>query len=257
MTEHQIAQPITAHYIRYYTQYFHPKTFRGMGILGVAIRFLNWVRYWVETIVQRMVLSALVRSAKRDGVEFPRSKARATVRRFWEDVDREDAYIRGEVSDEEAVEDLRIRHGVDPKSFRYLFGKSTTSHQDAAPEDTNVPVVEGEEPEEGPKRPRPLDQMMSRYSAPPKERRYALGGQRVVLEDEIEAVPTTEAQHTRARILVQEGRMRPSVAIPPTPPPPLSETKFSPPAKSPWSDLIQATKRVPNPGPTTKGNEKT
>lgn len=247
--EHPIAQPITLHYVRYYTQYYHPRTFRGMGFLGVLIRFLNWTRYWIETLVQRLVLTSLVRSARANGVELPRVKTRLTVRRFWDDVMREGMMVRGELEQADIEAELQHQYGVDPKAFKYLFGKKAAVVQDVADSNDELPTIEGEEKEEGPKRPRPLDQMMSRYSAPPKERRYALGAQRVVFEDEIEEVPATPAQHERARELVKENRMRPPAVAAGTPAPPLSVVPHPSPAKVTWGDLLQQTKRVPNPGP--------
>ena len=46
-------------HIRYYDKTFFPARFRGL--LGVVIRVLNWIRWRLEVVVQRLVLEYLLR----------------------------------------------------------------------------------------------------------------------------------------------------------------------------------------------------
>jgi hypothetical protein len=167
-------------HIRYYDQHIHPDVLRGRGLRGRLIRFLNWVRFWTETLVQRLVAGAMLETA---GVAKPaRSEV---VRAFWEDVHRERAVAAQESP---LAPPPPVRPGVSPRSLRYEKGRSV-----------RVDDVEGTSPEvesvERPTRPQPIDAMAARYGAPPRQRRYALHGQRVVFEEEFE--PLTAAEPTK------------------------------------------------------------
>lgn len=46
--------------VRYYSEVFHPSRFKA-GLLGLAIRVLNWLRWRLEVMVQRLVLKYFTR----------------------------------------------------------------------------------------------------------------------------------------------------------------------------------------------------
>ncbi len=79
----------TLRHVRYYNDHFHPTQFRADGWRGVLIRVLNYVRYVLETVVQRLVLAALTRRAAGAGID-----AKAVVAKFWADVRGEYQYSK-------------------------------------------------------------------------------------------------------------------------------------------------------------------
>lgn len=155
-------QPTLLH-VRYYDQNFHPDEFRRRGWRGSLIRFLNWVRYWLETLLQRVLVSLLLREG---GV--PAKRGRLFVGEFWKDVDREQAFMRANspLVEKDPEAEVLGDERTDPRRLRHTKGRVQL------PVESNVPD-----------RPKPLDEMVSRYGGTTRARSYG-HGQTIVREDD-------------------------------------------------------------------------
>jgi hypothetical protein len=143
--------------VRHYDLLIHPARFKGAGWRGVAVRALNWVRWKLEVLVQRFVVSVL---ASRGG--FSSEEKQGVLRAFHADV-------RLEQLEKERAE-VEAPPQVTERADRYLSTFRSELEKEAS-EDTT------------PQRPVPLDDLASRYAQAPRARRYARGRRYTVTND--------------------------------------------------------------------------
>lgn len=142
--------PPTQYDIRYYEHFIHPSKVRAVGgVRSYVILALNWIRFWLETLVQRLLLGMISTEQK-----IEPEKHRAYLKTFWEDVRRD------------------VAGSATPL---VLMEKPTgASTQDIPPTvGTSLPI-----------RPKPLDDMAARYGAPGRARLYGVSGRKLVFEEE-------------------------------------------------------------------------
>jgi hypothetical protein len=166
----------TQHHIRYYDKFIHTDQLRLIGGWRVVLIIaLNWLRYWVETLVQRLTLSVLL---EREGVKKEhRSKF---VEVFWGDVRRERAI------------------------FEDTGRRVTTAAEGQKPEvlptvdeplvvDRGSPVTFAvSKQKEPPLRPQPLDEMVAKYDPNSRSGKYGLNNVRLVVEGFEAVTPSQE-----------------------------------------------------------------
>lgn len=143
--------------IRYYSDVIHPDHFAGKGLLGAAIRALNWIRWKTETFVQRLVLRAL----SRDGA-LPKSRVEVLRKVF-------DMDVAAEKLEKERTSPLLEKAERPPsppptRSERYADGRQKSAVDVAVNVDKDLPV-----------RPKRIDDMIKRYGAPGREKSYGRG----------------------------------------------------------------------------------
>ena len=149
--------------IRHYDLFIHPSKFVGAGWRGVAVRALNWVRWKLEVLVQRLVLGVL---ASRGG--FSPEEKQGVLRAFHADV-------RLEEIEKERTE-VAVPVEVTERADRYL----STFRSELEKEAGAVTA---------PQRPIPLDDLASRYAQGSRARRYARGRKHTVTNDESDCEP--------------------------------------------------------------------
>lgn len=153
--------------VRYYGEVFHPSRFRGKGWKGSVIRFLNWVRYRLETYVQFRVLMLGMESS---GVAAVDKAERAKVAHdFWIDVRKEQ--LHSALLDPELVTALPGSPSPDQlhlREHRYTTRRGAKSVQEEV----------GELP-----RPVPLDHLVARHGSDRREKRYGKGT--TIVEDQL------------------------------------------------------------------------
>lgn len=154
--------------IRYYDQTFHPAFFRVKGWRGRLIVFLNWLRYWIETLVQYHVMRLGFTQADID----PPQRS-AVVRQFWKDVKAERAVAFHEEQAYPTDPPVSIRE------MRYRYGRRT------------MEVISLEDGETAVSTPAPIDNLAARMTAGGRSRRYAMG---TVIREEVDPVATTEKE---------------------------------------------------------------
>ena len=155
--------------VRYYDETFHPSRFRGKGWRGFLIRVLNWVRYWIETYVQYLVLKFDITTL--DPTETSKEIVEGAVTKFWADVRRErlHSYLSDPALSPEAPGDLPVT-GVLSRQGRYEFRRGERLVHDFSEENE-------------PARPISIEGLAQRYGTPGRESRYSMGVS--VMEDHI------------------------------------------------------------------------
>ena len=146
--------------IRYYDQSFHPDHFhRGLGVLGVAIVALNWLRWRLEVFVQLLVLRALSRIGG-----FPKDREDELRRTFKLDDDAE----KLEKERTSPLHETSVEQPRPPfeRAQRYQEGSISTSL------DVAVAVDRGEETK---MRPSKLDNLIAMYGPNLRAKKYGPG----------------------------------------------------------------------------------
>ena len=159
--------------IRYYDKMLHPDHFKR-GLLGRCIISLNWVRWKLETFIQRLVLKFL---ARHDGVSKTEESRFREI--FLLDVEAE-ALQKKQTS---PLLPLRRDEETQPRASRYEGGRFKHLAEN---------TIATEENEQLPNRPIPIDDLIARHGvAPPRARRYAKGRVRFTMREEgdFESVP--------------------------------------------------------------------
>lgn len=143
--------------IRYYSDVIHPDHFAGKGLLGFAIRTLNWLRWRIEVQVQRLVL----RSLAKDGA-LPAKRQEALQRAF--DLDAAEERLEKDRTSPltEGVE--RPPSPPPTRSERYADGRQGSAIDVAVTVDQDLPV-----------RPKRIDDMIARYGSNGREKHYGKG----------------------------------------------------------------------------------
>lgn len=148
--------------IRYYADEIHPDQFKGGGFRGLLIRGLNFLRWKLEAVVQRLVLRWLA-----DHHAVPKTRVSELMRSFELDVAAENLQ-------HELTSPLRI---VDPlptadRSERYERGGPKSVMDQALAEDLTLPS-----------RPLPVDNLIASHMTS-RASRYAKGHRRTMQADE-------------------------------------------------------------------------
>jgi hypothetical protein len=141
--------------VRHYDKYIHPDHFQR-GVLGKVIRVLNWTRWKLETVTQRLVLEYLNREEKLD-----KESSSKLIQKFELDVQAE------------KVEKKR----TSPLA-PFFQAPTPLRRQEEFVEPTKVASAS-------------IEDMVLRYGNRTRARRYGLGHRRLVY-DEFEAVPPEE-----------------------------------------------------------------
>lgn len=153
--------------IRYYSETLEPRQF------GRLIRFLNWFRYWLETLIQYLVLKHLLKTTK-----VAKELRKPFVEQFKNDVKVELQEWKKDTTHEAVVTKALVaaHHKVDAE------------------------------------RPVPVDEFFSRYLNKPKERRYALSSRDSVKDSDIsEPFEPIEAPNGSAAAGTEDGDGEPEV----------------------------------------------
>lgn len=163
--------------VRYYNQTFHPDHFRN-GARGWFIVCLNWLRWRLETYVQRNVLKWL---AKNGGI--PAERMGALSRIFNLDVKAE--ILEKETTSPKTlkVDEYELPQFIPTRAERYKDGAQRSALNDA----------KAEADAEGlPNRPVSINDMAARYASQPRQRRYARGRKFTLLDPDgdFESVPS-------------------------------------------------------------------
>lgn len=145
--------------LRFYDQTFHPDQFKGAGFRGWVIRVLNWVRWQLETVVQRTVL----RHLSRVGHLSP-MRAREMDRAFDLDVAAERLEKERTSPLYPSTQSPEAREAPTARSERYAAG-AQRSALDAVTEP----------PTDAQGRGRRLDNLVGQYGADMRAKRYAHG----------------------------------------------------------------------------------
>ena len=164
--------------IRYYDQVIHPDHFQGKGALGWSIRVLNAIRWWIETLVQRLVLRHLAQDAA-----LPKQRMAELRRVFDLDVAAERLERQQTSPLLERLETPKIPNVS--RSERYADGRHKTALDVSVAVENDMPV-----------RPTRLDRLIQSYGAPGREKHYGRG-RRFTLADEdaFEALDEPETDH--------------------------------------------------------------
>jgi len=149
--------------VRHYDLLIHPAKFKGAGWKGVMVRALNWIRWKLEILVQRLVVDIL---ASRGG--FSREEKRGVLEAFRADVELE----RIEKARTEVVTSPETE--TSDRADRYL-----ASFREELEREVGRAL---------PTRPVPLDDLASRYAQAPRARRYARG-RKYTVNDETDFEP--------------------------------------------------------------------
>lgn len=137
--------------IRYYDEKIHPDHFKG-GLRGLVIRALNWVRWTLETVVQKLVLKEL---AKRGGL--PRMKVKTLLDTFKLDVRAES------LEKDQKSPLLEVEEPPPPRAERYRQARPSK-------------ILEMMRDDQGlPERPKPLDNLVGQYAFNSRAKHYARG----------------------------------------------------------------------------------
>jgi hypothetical protein len=143
--------------VRYYGELIHPDNF-NKGILGTAIRGLNWVRWKLETFNQRLVLKYMMGEQPID-----ESKKDSIVKRFILDVEAEK--LQKELTSPALVPEVTPEQ-IHLRAERY----QTRGHAKAA--DQAVQVEQEAMGTVLPVRPVPIDNLLARLTAQGRAKRY-------------------------------------------------------------------------------------
>lgn len=159
------------YYVRYYADMIHPDRFKGSA-RGLLIRGLNFMRWKLETAVQRLVLRWMLDHHAVDaqrGTELKRS--------FELDVAAENLEM-AQTSPLRA-EEVRMTAA---RAERYAMGGGLVSTMDAALKENM----------ELPKRPMPPQNLIAAFGGEPRTSRYAKGHRRTLQADESHFEPVDE-----------------------------------------------------------------
>lgn len=143
----------------------HPSSFRGKGWRGLAIRFLNWIRYRIETLVQYLVLSSSFEDENGKVDEKAKLNAQSEFRVA---VERERLYSRlQDPALATGVPSSPVDSGVLSREGRYVTRRGEKF------------VYEEEELV----RPVPIDTLVSRLGSHGRDKKY--GQSTLVMEDHL------------------------------------------------------------------------
>lgn len=140
--------------IRYYDQTFHPDfvKLRGGKLWRVYfVLLLNWLRFWIETLVQHQMVKLM---SVMEG--HSKSDTRKLVSAFWEDVKAEAEASKKASPFYKAQYEPPVQT---PRSLRYAVGRGSR-------------VVS--ESEDQPERPVPLDNLVQRLGSTGRDRKYGM-----------------------------------------------------------------------------------
>lgn len=159
--------------VRYYDQLIHPDHFKGSGLRGVFVVVLNWIRWKLETLVQKSVLKWLASNGS-----LPESQVKEYLRTFSLDV-------KAEALEKEQTSPLHEKveqSGVQPivRADRYEAG----SVKSALASETSGSDV--------PKRPMRLDNLIASYGMDTRAKKYTKGFKFQVSDPEGDFEPLEE-----------------------------------------------------------------
>lgn len=159
--------------VRYYGEMYHPDNF-NRGVLGAAIRGLNWARWKLETLNQRLVLKYMLREQP-----FDEAKKKTLVKKFFLDVEQEK--LDKEVTSPKLGPELPPE--VHMRAERYQRRGHAKATDQAVQEEQHggqaAPLM----------RPIPIDGLASRMMAQGRARRYTRDrAHPLVIETDFEAV---------------------------------------------------------------------
>lgn len=156
--------------IRYYDQFIHPDTFAGKGWRGLVIRMLNWVRWKLETAVQRRVLNLYMREIG----DLQKGKA---LRRILDlDVQAERLEKERTSPKQLPIEDYEMPTEVLERGSKYLDGAVKTKF------------------ESGEDRPKPIDDLAERYGGTRRQVRYSRGRKFTLLDPDGDFEPISNVR---------------------------------------------------------------
>lgn len=142
--------------VRYYDRMIHPDHFRGLR--GWYVRALNWVRWKLETYVQKQVLKYLAATG-----ELPAERRGELLRAFRLDVKAEKLQKEQTSPLHEPVEQ-EIAETPRTRAERYAEGAVRTKLDALDPEEDGRP-----------QRPQRLDDLIGRYAFSNRAKKYARG----------------------------------------------------------------------------------
>lgn len=154
--------------LRSYDQFIHPDHFKNKGALGLYIRALNWVRWKLETYIQKQVVIAMAREA-----QLPKPRVRELLHAFSVDV-------KAEAVEKEATSPLhpglRRAHEEMPRASRYAEPAREPSLMESVAENVH----------QAPLRPQSLENLVGMYAVQGRHQRYTGNRRRVVDVDQFE-----------------------------------------------------------------------
>lgn len=138
--------------VRYYDQAIHPDQFHGW--LGFWIRALNFIRWRLETFVQRLVLRYMSNQAS-----IPKEKRFEFRRVFDLDIAAERLQKEQTSPKTQRIELPQVPNAQ--RSDRYANGRQKTAVEEAVADANDAPL-----------RPKRMDNMIASYAAPDRSKRY-------------------------------------------------------------------------------------
>lgn len=167
--------------VRYYDQLIHPDSFKASGWRGALIVALNWVRWQIETFIQKQVLLFYIEKG-----ELPKERKGSLLDTFRVDVQAERLQKEATSPLREPMPDLaqpsRGREG------RYEEGTKSTA-------------LDAWAKEEGlPDRPKSLTNLIGMYAPNIRAKKYARGRRFLVMnpEGDFESLEDEDRGHSAA-----------------------------------------------------------
>lgn len=152
--------------VRYYSEMIHPDHFKGKGLRGRWIVFLNWLRYRLEVAIHRHTCAFIA-----DNPAIAESKVKSMFKQLDLDL-KQDALERERLSPrtEEVLE--RPVPPPQPRALRYNMPTVQRALEEMVEHETGVP-----------QRPRKLDNLIGKYGMSGARAQRYVNGRRYTVQD--------------------------------------------------------------------------
>lgn len=167
--------------VKYYSDEFHPDHFKGKGLRGRWIVFLNWLRWRLEISIHRHVCLFLGTNPA-----IPESKVRAMFEQLNLDIQQDELNAARSAPSLQGVVDEPVPP-PQPRATRYQIPTVQRQLEDVVAEETGLP-----------RRPKPLNNLIGKYAFDQRAKRYANGREFTVQnsDGDFEPLENEDAQTT-------------------------------------------------------------